>query len=76
MAWVQSSNIRLVGVIQLLFLIGHLYLIGVCLGEDQRTNTINTLVYSKRYWTTSSYFTNYSTLNSEHSEHDWEVLYV
>ena len=34
-----------VGVIWLLSLIGHLYLIGVWLSEDQRTNTIIKLTY-------------------------------
>jgi len=32
------------GIIQLLFLIGHLSLIGVWFGEDQRANTIKTHV--------------------------------
>ena len=35
------------GVIQFLFLIGHLYLIGVVLGEDPKTNTIKVLYV---YW--------------------------
>ena len=33
-------TIRFVGLIWLLFLIGHLHLIGEWLGEDQRTTTI------------------------------------
>ena len=59
-----ASAIRYVGVLRLLFLIGHLQLISVCLGEDERTNTIKTHLKNKK-WTLSSSFINYSTLNSE-----------
>ena len=48
----------------LLSLIRHLYLIGVCLGEHQRTK-IKTC-FQKKNWTTFSDFTGYSTLNIEH----------
>ena len=48
-------------IIQLLFLIGHLYLISVWFGEDQRADTIQTHV--KIDWTMSLIFINYSTLN-------------
>jgi hypothetical protein len=37
-------SLRYAGVIRLLFLIRDLYLIGVCLVEDQKTNTIKTHV--------------------------------
>jgi hypothetical protein len=40
--------------IRLLFLIGHLYLIGAWLSEDQRMNTIKT--HLKKYVNRSSYF--------------------
>lgn len=46
------------GVIQLLFWIGHLHLIGTWLGEDQKT----CIIIIKRDWNTSSNFINYSTL--------------
>ena len=39
------STLRYVDVIRLLSLIGHLYLIGVCLSENQRTNTMIKLTY-------------------------------
>jgi hypothetical protein len=35
-----QSELKYAGVIRLFFLIGHLYLIGMWSGEDQRTNTI------------------------------------
>ena len=64
-----SSHVRYVGVIWFLFLVGHLYLIGVWMGDDQRANVIKTCVYfyvlKKR--TASSSFTDYSILNTEHN---------
>ena len=61
--------LRYACVLRLLFLIKDLYLIGVWLGEVQRTNILKTYVY--RYWTRSSNSINYLTLNSEHT---WEDL--
>lgn len=46
-------GIRYVVVLQLLFLFGHLYSIGVWLGEDQQANIVNIHVF-ERDWTTSS----------------------
>ena len=40
----NSSHKVYAGVFRLLFLIGHLYLMGVWLSKDQRTNTIKTHV--------------------------------
>ena len=42
-----SKDVRYAGVIWLLFLFRHLYLIGVWLGEDRRTNTTKTHVYKR-----------------------------
>ena len=39
--------LKYTGVIQLLFSIGHLYLIGVWFDEDQITNTIRTLILNE-----------------------------
>ena len=66
-----KQSLRYVGVIQTLFLIRQLCLIGVLLHEDKRTNTIKTCV--SRDWTVPSDFIYYSTLNSEHN---WENLYI
>ena len=38
------TPIRYAGLFLLLFLIGHMYLIGVWFGEDRRTNTIQTRI--------------------------------
>ena len=38
----DALSLRYAGVIQLFLIIGQLYLIGVWLGEDQKTNTIKT----------------------------------
>lgn len=56
------------GVIWLIFLIGHLYLMVVRLGEDQRTNTM-----FKRDLTTLSNFSNYSTFDREHNWKDLSI---
>ena len=40
-------RVRYVGVIWLLFLLEHLYLIDVWLDKDHRTNTIKTHVYKR-----------------------------
>ena len=53
-------------------LIGHSYSVGVWLGEDQRSNTIEDACF-KRNRITSSNFTNYSTLNIDHN---WKSLFV
>lgn len=52
-------------IIVFIFLSGHLLLVGVKLGEEQRTNTI------KRDWMMSSNFINHFTL---HNEHIWEDM--
>ena len=52
------------GVTWLLYLTRHLHVIGVCFGEDQRTNTIE--MHVTRDWTKSSYFitTRHSIVNT------------
>jgi hypothetical protein len=45
--WILSQSARYVGVSQLVFLIGHPYLIGLWSGEDQVTITIKTHVYKR-----------------------------
>ena len=49
----HGHNIRHVGVIRLLFLIGHLHLIGVWLGEDQRIKHRQDTLF-KKDWTAIS----------------------
>jgi hypothetical protein len=56
---------QVAGVMQSLFLIRYIYLMGVWFGEDQIINTIKTQVLL-RGWTTSSNFINHSTLQNEH----------
>ena len=61
-----------VGVIWLLFfLIGHLCLIGVWLGEEQRRNVIETRVF-ERDWNVSLDVIDFCTLGD--SEQSWEAL--
>ena len=62
--------LRYVGVLRLLFLIRHLYLIGVWLSEDQRTNMMKTQFGLRCQIFFTSY---YSTLNTEHN---WEDLSI
>ena len=47
------------------FLLGHLYLIGVEFGEDQRTNNVKTHAQKRLDYILLKFSTNYSTLNSE-----------
>lgn len=44
------------------FLNKRLYLMGVKFGEDLRTNNIKLIYLERIYWSTSSNYTNYSTL--------------
>ena len=69
-ASLPQLSLRHAGVIRLLFLIGHLYVFGVWLGDNQRANILSYMF--KRDWTTSSGFMKYSTLNSEHN---WRDIY-
>jgi hypothetical protein len=69
---VCKGAIRYACVIWLFFLIMHLYLIGMCLHEDQRrTSSTHMRV---RDWTSSSGLINYSTFNSEHIWKDLCIL--
>ena len=67
------NDLRYAGVIGLLFLVAHLYMLGVWFGEGQRTNTINKLETCclKEIGLRLRYFINYSTLGSKHN---WEDL--
>ena len=59
------------GVIWLLFFVEYLHVIGVWLGEDQRTSTIKTHIEQR--FTMWSNFINYSPLNSEDN---WDDLCI
>ena len=62
----SHEKIRYVGILRLLFLIGHRHLIGVWFSEDQRTNTIMIHV-RKKTRQCHQIFIRYSTLNCEYS---------
>ena len=60
------------GACWLLFLIEHLYLIGVCLNKDQRTNTLETY-FVKNFGLRLRSLFDYSTLNNVHN---WEDICI
>lgn len=68
--WVGLTQVtlRCVGVIQLLFLIGQLYLTDVLLGGNRRTSTSFKSQKENKHWITSSNLVNHSTFNSEHNQ--------
>ena len=67
----QNCSIRYASVIWLFILIGHLNLIGVWFGEDQRTNIIRHMY--KRDWSTHLNFNyNFTLIN----EHNWKDLCI
>jgi len=65
--------VRYVGLIWFFVLIGHLNLICVLVGGDQKSNTIKDICWEGNDYIQTSNFIDYSTLNSQHK---WEFLWL
>jgi hypothetical protein len=63
--FIHVLELRNVGIIWLLLLIGHLYSIGVRFGEDNEQTPYKLMF--KEDWTTCWVFINYFTLNNEYN---------